>query len=436
MWNYFKQFALSTHGGVSMIFAGVLVVMLLFVGSAVDFSQLFYKKTDIQGTLDAAVIAGVAASLDKQDQIDAAEAFFNETVDGDFKYDRLTFRHDDDVLIGTLIINQSTSFLRLMKLDEIGIKVESGATPFGRNRILRCIHALDASSSSTLILNSKPRSSDIYTGASLIAADCSVQVDSPSPAAVVLKAGSFQSGRNCFVGGFNGRTGGLSPKPEMPCQPIGDPFSGRNIPVPAGCDYTDGSYGGGFNVTLSPGVYCGGLSAKGNKIKLKKGVYYVKGGPLELSADDEIYGDGVSFLVESFMLEANAVNLKAADTGSLASFIFYVQDNNSGNAPAIIKKKKKKKKKAKDNIIRAEEYVYLEGITYAPSQHVELRWRRPATLTSGYWSAPRSPFTSFIAKTLDFHGYSQLRFEYDPDRTDLSIPGELFEKIYQPRLTN
>ena len=44
--------------------------------------------------------------------------------------------------------------------------------------------------------------------------------------------------------------------------------------------------------------------------------------------------------------------------------------------------------------------MYFEGVTYTANQHLLIRWRRPATLGSLYWSKPLSPFSSFVANTI------------------------------------
>ena len=164
--------------------------------------------------------------------------------------------------------------------------------------------------------------------ASLIANKCTVQVNSTSLAAVQLKAGSFKSGNNCFVGGsFVGNPDGLSPQPEKSCDAIDDPFKKYSITTPPTCTYTDINLSDSGTAVLSPGTYCGGLTVNAQNISFRPGIYYITGGSLDLTAAADITGDGVSFVISetstAFAIEANSIWLKASNTSPAAGFIFF-----------------------------------------------------------------------------------------------------------------
>lgn len=430
-----RRFWADTRGNFAVTVAIATLPVMATIGAAVDYSSFTQERTKAQDNMDASVLAGLVSSSDPLEQAKNARRHFHDYKSNAFKIRKVKFWREGDLLKGSARVVKQTSFLGLIGVKKIKADVESAASYGGGAGALRCIHALDPVVSSSLILNSKPRSSDIYSGASLMGVNCNVQVNSISDSSVELKAGDFISGENCFVGGASDGPPLIQPAPEPSCSPLADPFAGYTLNYSVSCDYSDGSYGGGGATTLNPGVYCGGLSASGNDVTFKPGTYIVLGGALEIEADEDVVGDGVSFLIETggFSIDANTVNLKAAKSGPIPAFIIF--DNSASAATTTSSKKKKKKKnKTLENLIRWEEYGYFEGVVYSPRNHVELRWRRPASDSSAYWSAKQTPFASFIANTLDFHGYSQLVFNYDPAETDLPIPKELSEEQKIPRL--
>lgn len=441
-----KHLIVDRSANVAIIFGLTLVPIAGAAASAVDFSRFYDTQSSAQEVLDASLLAGVSSNSDKDLQITIARKFFNAQIEPNIRAKNLTFWYNSDILEGSVSVTYPTAMLKIIGYKELNGLVTGGATLTSVGSQLRCIHTLDPYSSMALTLNAKPRTSDVYKGASLTANGCTVQVNSSSPPAAMLKAGEFSSGGNCFVGGYIGDSTKLSPPPQPKCTPIGDPFAGYSMATPNTCDFSAETYSSSGKLVLKPGTYCGGIDASAIDIQFEPGTYILRSGGLHLNADSNVTGNGVSFIIEEdgdgFSIDANAVSLKASSQGPAASFIIFDRSGSGTVANGKSSKKgkkgggKKHKSKGKGNVIRAEEYVYLEGITYSPNAHLELRWRRPGTLNSPYWNAPNSPFSSFIANTLDFHGYSQLVFDYDPEKTDLKIPSQLLGSKQYPRLTH
>ena len=426
------RFLGDKSGNFMVIFAVSMVPIFGIAASAIDYSRFVQERTSLQDRLDAAVLAGVTETDVAAAQISAARLFLSAQARDESIIKDLKFWHDGSVLRASAVVVAPTSLMQIIGFNEITGAVASGATRSASGTDLRCIHALNATAQSALILNSKPRSSDIYAGASLIAANCIVLVNSTSLAGVQLKAGSFESGENCFVGQTTAPIPGIAPPPLASCDPKPDPFVNYVRPQNQACGQTVGTADAGGTLVLRPGVYCGGLSASADTIELEPGTYTVRGGRLEIEAAGTLTGDGVSFLLEpdagGFSIIADAITLKAASNGPVAAFVVH---DLSGTGSAVAGRKTK----SQDNEIRFEQYGYLEGIVYTPKSHLLVRWRRPETLNSPYWTAPKSPFASFIADTIDFHGYSQHVFNYEPQNSDLPIPDELSLQRSNPRLT-
>jgi hypothetical protein len=66
---------------------------------------------------------------------------------------------------------------------------------------------------------------------------------------------------------------------------LGDPYANLAAPSPGACTYNPFTAGSGTSITLSPGVYCGGLAIKGgySNVYVTPGTYYIVNGDLYLS---------------------------------------------------------------------------------------------------------------------------------------------------------
>ena len=416
----FRNFISNTNGNFAITFAIALIPVVAAAGSAVDYSRLLNAEQEAQEALDSAVLAAMSASASEAVQIEIATKFFQSNIESELAYSNLTFGLTDSRFEGHVDVGVPTAFLGVVGIREMGRKLKSAATTSVGTGALRCIHALDRYQDKSLILNSKPRSSDVYTGASLTFNKCVVQVNSSSGEATALKAGSFSALENNFGGGFDGDVNMISPAPIIGANYMADPFASKIISMPAVCNQTGASYSGS-DVIIEPGHYCGNFRAEGDNLTFRPGTYYFSGGDVEIGAENGIEGDGVTFITAAntgeFGIEADTLRIKATATGPGAAFVFFNQSNGG-----------------EDVKFKVTQYVNLEGIVYSPKSHFELRWSRPEE-GSPLWNAPHAPFTAFIANTLDFHGYSQLILNNDQSATDLPIPAGLkTTAVGKPRL--
>lgn len=91
-------------------------------------------------------------------------------------------------------------------------------------------------------------------------------------------------------------SGGISPAPTSGATPVSDPFSSLPAPTVGGCDHTNYSYSGSTNTSISPGVYCGGISISGSgNVTFGSGSYVLLGGGFNYSASGNISGSNVMF---------------------------------------------------------------------------------------------------------------------------------------------
>ena len=133
-------------------------------------------------------------------------------------------------------------------------------------------------------------------------------------------------------------------------------------PGSSACDYrnktlTNGTY------TISPGVYCGGLTLKPQAIVwFNPGVYIMKDGPLVFQAGSSATGSDVAFYFTGSkatvqILGGADTTLKAPASGSYAGMLFVQDRLSSVGATAQI---------------QGGGYVKLDGLFYMPTQVVEI----------------------------------------------------------------
>ncbi len=150
-----------------------------------------------------------------------------------------------------------------------------------------CIWVMDPSGSGALSMSGTP---DLNSG-------CGVYINSNNATALsgngtpTLRASEID-----IVGGYS-FGGTLQPNPPSTgVAPMSDPLASLPAPsVPAGCDHNNYTAAGWSTPTLSPGVYCGGISVKNATVTFNPGTYILKGGGLSTqNANSIIQGTGVT----------------------------------------------------------------------------------------------------------------------------------------------
>ena len=115
-----------------------------------------------------------------------------------------------------------------------------------------------------------------------------------------------------------------------------DPFAGTTIPTLSTCDHTNLAISG--TVTLSPGIYCGGLTVIGSgNATLSPGTYYMDGGGLvgglglSVLLGGTVTGTGVTIVLTASNPLVNlpglsllgTINLTAPSSGPYAGLVVY-----------------------------------------------------------------------------------------------------------------
>jgi Flp pilus assembly protein TadG len=194
----------------------------------------------------------------------------------------------------------------------------------------RAVALLTTSSKCVYALNPNVSDSLHVDGGGVISSACGVAVNSSSTSAAIIN-GTLSAPTVDIVGGYSGTIN--SPKITTGSKRVSDPLF--YLPPPSyllgSCDYINYSISSG-TVSLSKGVYCGGITISGNAaVTLNAGTYILMGGGLTISGTGTVSGTGVTlyntgntlYPYKPVQIDNSAVTLTAPTSGVLAGILFF-----------------------------------------------------------------------------------------------------------------
>lgn len=393
-------------GSVAIVFALCAVLLIFAAGAALDYAAAASSRASLQEALDAAALAALRdTTADVGERIRDAEKMFAANYRSPCAAPVVSNVSAVSATV-TADCPRETALLRVVGIRTLDVSGSATARRSAGGGMPLCLLALDPSMS---------RAVEGSGGTEWVANDCVVHVNSSNVGAVNLSGGSsIDSGRNCFVGGVSQGYSNIRPAPEASCSPFADPFAGLTRPSVGPCDYTN--FSANTPTTLSPGVYCGGLTLQNSVFTLNPGLYVIKDGAFVSTGGDAISGTGVTFFLTGAGVGLNwsgggTYNFRAMTTGPLAGFVVY------SDPDAVVTAK---------SVMSGGGATRYEGVLYFPNQKVEISG-------SGSTAAP-SPFTAFVAKNFLFSGGSQLRINFDRDATAVPVPNGLYASAGQARI--
>lgn len=252
------------------------------------------------------------------------------------------------------------------------------------------------------ILALEPRRTAIeFAGQGEIKAkDCVVWSNSAGMQSIkFMGKGKVETERLCAVGRV-GNPGQykVEPEAEEGCELVNDPMSDWVGPTVGECDFEDYDEVAQSTLILRPGVYCGGLKIRAQKVKLMPGEYIVLDGPLEMRSEKEIKGDGVGIYLSGedawVSVESDAkIELNSMETGAMAG-IAIAQDPSSNTRY--------------DSTVTGRTDLKIGGVLYLP-EHDLLYWGESDTRAA-------SPVTTIIARTIKIGGKAYLEVKNDKNK--------------------
>ena len=393
----------NCRGNVTLIAAVAAIPMLLSAGAAIDYMRASAITTSLQSAVDAAAL-GAAASNTTNASVKRKQAtqFLHDTKD--FAAVEPTVEFAGDMVTVSAVTNMPTSFMGLAGLKTMEIAVTATAVTVTKPV---CILSLNESADSAIAISG--------SGAHVDAKNCLVHANSTSAKGIDNTSNTVSEAEGfCVAGGYSGST--YHPLPKTNCRKVVDPYAGLPQPSISGCDFNNITLTTG-TATLDPGVFCGGIAISDTaSISFSPGTYVLKNGPLSITTSGTVIGSEVTFYFTGLqsilkLTSSAAVDLSAPKTGPYAGLVFV---QNSGSPPN------------KSHKINGHADLKITGVGYFPKQQLSIGG-------SGNFGVA-SPFMTFVADTMEFHGNGTLTMNLDPAAAGYAV--NLPRGFSGTRLTN
>jgi Flp pilus assembly protein TadG len=428
-----RSFHNDERGAVLIYVTLGLTVFLGFSALAIDGSYLYFMSNRAQSAADASALAGVSR-LVEGDEVARSEAVAfaeknlevakfgtvlqNADVDvGTWDTATRTFTDGDTPADAVRVLvrmdDTNSNPLQLFFASAIGSSeggvvasavatIGGGTGGFGEN----CLQALS------------PDAEDAFRvigTADISGQGCNIQVDSCDENAAFVASGdptidlTVQLDDGGTGSGSINVCGGMDIGPNVNLPPdqyvnddtgvaAGDPFDRspfNQLPGPDEIDEcNETNFSSNVNVTLSPGVYCGGISLSGNReATFLPGTYYIKDGEFKTTGSWALSGENVTFVMTGSASNLDlggtaSMAFSAPTSGDYAGFVFFGDPNN----PAT-----------DDHRMHGTPLGAFHGIAYFPGAGVELLGTVDGELPGG-----SDDCSVLIADTLFFNGTVEL----------------------------
>jgi hypothetical protein len=331
-----RQLISDRRGSIAVMAAFSATAVMGFGGLAVDVSYWLTTQHNMQGAADQAAYAaarlaqigigspttqaqGIAAQFGfVNNQSGATVAVNNPPSQGPYAGSSAAY----EVLISQpqplWFSSMFLSSAPTVSARSVGVMVPvTNNTPTGK---YACMYALNRTMSGALHVE----------GGDAITSGCGVFVNSNSSTAATI-AGSVTAPAFSVVGNYTGTVS--SSKIQTGVAQVSDPLAYMAAPtVGTSCDMTNYSVSSG-NVTLNPGVYCGGILVSSTaNVTFSPGTYILKGGGLHASGSAHLSGTGVTFYntgnstypYSNIDMQGNVVSsLSAPTSGAMGGMLFF-----------------------------------------------------------------------------------------------------------------
>jgi Putative Flp pilus-assembly TadE/G-like len=375
------------------------VVLVAFLGLAIDSSYLELVKTRMQAAADAAALGG-AQEIKMNGATNVVAAARGDAALNGFTHGQNAvtvtvnnppsggYSTSDSTGVEVIVAQQvPTFFMGLVSASSVSLQSRAVAHQGGGTT---CLHLLDPSASGAF---------SISGNASLQTA-CGIIVESSSATAFTASGNATVTAP--YIGVYGGKsTSGnvhLTPTPTTGAARQGDPLAYVPAPSVGACNYTNTSVSAAASVTLPPGVYCNGITVSGTSTVTfsPAGTFIMKGGGLHISGNSTVSGSGVTIYNTSgsgysygaISISGNSdVTLSAPTTGSLAGVLIF-QDRSivSGSS----------------NSFSGTATLNLNGALYFPTTHVDYSGDVAGT----------NAYSIIVAKTATFSGNTRMNNDY------------------------
>ncbi len=443
-----RRFGADRRGAMAVTLGLLMTTFAGMAALSVDVADWYGARRALQSAADAGALGGEMA-LQKGSTVAQAKAA--GTTDAQLNGTGLGTGATVNIAVDAT--GQTVTATVSKKADMLLAGVFLGSTPTITATATASVVPMTSSSLPPVcLLVTSPAAANVVllSGSSSIqAAGCNVVVNSSSTSAINLSGNTqIYSKKLCGPGGHN-VTGSSTLSPgETSCTAMTDPYAHMAVPTAASatnpCSFTNyQTYGSNYykytkpdgttftntaglaTITLSPGVYCGGIifGAYTNAV-FQSGIYVLRNGGLNTGGNTTATGSGVAFYLTgsgtAVQLQNDYVDLSAQTTltitaptsGDMKGIAIY-QDNSAATGTLT-------------NTLSGNSTINFTGLLYFGSQNV---------VVSGSSENQSAGFTAMIAYTINYSGYSTLYLNSNYASTTVPVPDGLKSTTQNVALT-
>lgn len=340
------------------MFGLVIFLFLIAMGISIDFLRANRAQGELQSSLDAAVLAGVAA--DGAMAVEKANSVFSQSLQASLKIlDEANINSSfgagvPDGFQGTASTSINTLFLGVIGRQSIPIDATARA-------VLGVADELLTAEMGCVFLTDPVHIGLEMQGGSDFQADCTLQITTDTRAIVIGGGSNAELGGICAIGSIEVNSGTLTPSNVIPgCIPTVDPFGGLAAPTETlgGCATTDNFAISANNFDLAPGIHCGLVTVlNGGEVTLEEGIHIFRGG-LDINAGGTVLGDDVLLVFEEVIDDYNingTLDVSGLQTGDYQGFVIF-HEKYFGTSNSL-------------NLANGSSFT-AEGVIYIPNTHI------------------------------------------------------------------
>lgn len=404
-----RRFALARGGGIAVTFALSLPAVVVLAGVASDYAIMTKLRSELQDIADAAAMAGARevplANADPKHVGNAARTFAIYRLMGDGA------GSTDTSLDGRIAIDVEVA----KDLSTVKVDIREDWAPFFAHFVSKTVTPVRVSAVARFVgrsnicalgLSKYKTAIDVDASARLTANRCGIFSNSrDSNSLRIAQAATVRASMICSAGGASiSSSASVSPKVLTDCPVLEDPLANRPPPEVGPCKQKN-MVVDGKTVSLDPGVYCGGVTIKGNaKVTLNPGVYVIKDGGFVVMNTASVRGEGVGFYVTGKAAGFNfttdtQVSLSAPISGPLAGLLIF--EDRSMQVSITHK-------------ISSNDARRLIGTLYLPVGNLLIDAKEPV--------ADQSAYTAILAKSMELRSGPNLILNSDYEKTDVPVP--------------
>ncbi|WP_428028427.1 pilus assembly protein TadG-related protein [Altererythrobacter sp.] len=412
MLKHLKRLARDQKGNILIMVAGGTAALVGSAGIAVDATQWYLWKRQMQQTVDSASMAGALSLNRSEDWEAAAKLALERTTNSDYTLETLqnppsTGAYTGDNLAIEVIATTSRAlpFSSVFMSSPATIRVRSVATAIGEGE--HCVISLKKTGVGIGV-----------SGSAQVNLGCGVAANSKSSPAVKLDGTSYLKAQPInAVGGIDYDPSNIDPNTQLLpySNEVEDPLASRGLTVPsAPCDNSSKSgvaiapsdrttIGGNSNPNYAvsdqdgDGItkICGGLDVKGT-LTMRPGVYIIDGGDFKINSGAKITGHDVTIILTG----ANAGKMANLDISGSATVDLTATDDDTSEWDGVLIYQDQIGS-THTSTINGGSNLGLEGIVYMPNGDVQFNGN----------AGQHADCLLLVASTVNFGGESSLDYD-------------------------